>query len=304
MSGKFCENFKVNPVKPASTTLKTSPIRGSTIEVSSNAGVDLYHWVVAMGWTTYLCLFVGAFLVVNAAFGFLYYVGKDAIGGLASSSFWEYFFFSVQTMATIGYGNKFPQTMYADVLVTIQAMIGLLSMGLFAAIAFARFSIPRSRVIFSNTAVVADFEGVPTLMFRVANERNNKIIGAEVELSLFIRETSKEGLSMRRIYDLALVRSNNPMLSLTWLILHPITEGSPLFGHTAESLASAEFALVATLKGLDETISQTVHANYAYRSTDVRWSHRFQDMFSEDESTGNSSIDLTRIHDIRPVEAR
>ena len=290
-------------MKPVSTTVKTNPIRGSTIEVSSNGQVDLYHSVVAMSWAAYLSLFVAAFLVVNAVFGYLYYVGTNAIGGLASSSYWEYFFFSVQTLATIGYGTKFPQTMYADVLVTVEAMIGLLSMGLFAAIAFARLSIPRSRVIFSKTAVVADFEGVPTLMFRVANERKNNIIGAEVELSLFIRETSKEGLSMRRIYDLALVRSHNPMLSLTWLIFHPMNEASPLFGHTAESLAASEFALVATLKGLDETISQTVHANFAYRSSDIRWNHRFQDMFSEDEATGKSSIDLTRIHDIRPVDA-
>jgi len=124
-----------------------------------------------MSWTAYLGLFVSAFLVVNAAFGYLYYVGNNAIGGLATSSYWEYFFFSVQTLATIGYGTKFPQTLYADVLVTVEAMIGLLSMGLFAAIAFARLSIPRSRVIFSNTAVIAEFEGVPTLMFRVANER-------------------------------------------------------------------------------------------------------------------------------------
>ena len=290
-------------MKPVSTTIKTNPIRGSTIEVSSNGRVDLYHSVVAMSWAAYLSLFVAAFLVVNAVFGYLYYVGTNAIGGLASSSYWEYFFFSVQTLATIGYGTKFPQTMYADVLVTVEAMIGLLSMGLFAAIAFARLSIPRSRVIFSKTAVVADFEGVPTLMFRVANERKNNIIGAEVELSLFIRETSKEGLSMRRIYDLALVRSHNPMLSLTWLIFHPMNEASPLFGHTAQSLAASEFALVATLKGLDETISQTVHANFAYRSSDIRWNHRFQDMFSEDEATGKSSIDLTRIHDIRPVDA-
>ena len=290
-------------MKPVSTTVKTNPIRGSTIEVSSNGQVDLYHSVVAMSWAAYLSLFVAAFLVVNAVFGYLYYVGTNAIGGLASSSYWEYFFFSVQTLATIGYGTKFPQTLYADVLVTVEAMIGLLSLGLFAAIAFARLSIPRSRVIFSKTAVVADFEGVPTLMFRVANERKNNIIGAEVELSLFIRETSKEGLSMRRIYDLALVRSHNPMLSLTWLIFHPMNEASPLFGHTAQSLAASEFALVATLKGLDETISQTVHANFAYRSSDIRWNHRFQDMFSEDEATGKSSIDLTRIHDIRPVDA-
>ncbi len=283
-------------------TVKKSPIRGSTIEVASNSRVDLYHSVVSMSWSAYLAVFGAVFFVVNAAFGYLYYAGDSAIGGLKSASYWEYFFFSVQTLATIGYGGKFPQTMYADVLVTIEAMTGLLGLGVFAAIAFARLSIPRSRIIFSHSAVIADFDGVPTLMFRVANERKNTIIGAEVALHLFVRETSKEGASIRRIYDLALIRNHNPMLSLTWLIFHPIVEGSPLFGQSPESLVKGDFALVATLKGLDETISQTVHANHAYRCTDIRWGHRFQDMFTEDPATGKSSIDLNRIHDIERVQ--
>ena len=281
------------------TKTKTNPIPGSTVEVALNARVDFYHSVVAMSWLGYLGVFVGAFLIINAAFGCLYYLGESSIGGLRSSSYWEYFFFSVQTLATIGYGSKFPQTMYADILVTMEAMVGLLGMGLFAAIAFARLSIPQSRIIFSNVAVIADFEGVPTLMFRVANERNNHIIGAEVELCLFMRETTKEGQSMRRIYDLPLIRSHTPMLLLTWLIFHPIREGSPFFGHTAESLEQLDFALVATIKGLDETISQTVHANHAYRQSDIYWGYRFSDMFTEDTTAGRSSIDLTRIHDTR-----
>ncbi len=280
---------------------KKNLIRGSTIEVTSNSRVDLYHSVVSMGWTAYFSAFAAAFFLINATFGFLYYLGDNAIGGLNGASYWEYFFFSVQTLATIGYGNKFPQTLYADVLVTIEAMVGLLGLGVFAAIAFARLSIPRSRIIFSNTAVIADFEGVPTLMIRVANERKNTIIGAEIALSLFMRETSPEGLSIRRIYDLALIRSHHPMLSLTWLIFHPIVKGSPLFGQTEESLLNSDIALVATINGLDETISQTVHANYAYRCTDIRWGHRFKDMFTEDPFTGQSSIDLHRIDDIYPV---
>ena len=280
---------------------KKNLIRGSTIEVTSNSRVDLYHSVVSMGWTAYFSVFAAAFFLINATFGCLYYLGDNAIGGLNGASYWEYFFFSVQTLATIGYGNKFPQTLYADVLVTIEAMVGLLGLGVFAAIAFARLSIPRSRIIFSNTAVIADFEGVPTLMIRVANERKNTIIGAEIALSLFMRETSPEGLSIRRIYDLALIRSRHPMLSLTWLIFHPIVKGSPLFGQTEESLLDSDIALVATINGLDETISQTVHANYAYRCTDIRWRHRFKDMFTEDPFTGQSSIDLHRIDDIYPV---
>jgi inward rectifier potassium channel len=284
-----------------SKKIQKSPIRGSTIEVSSNSRVDLYHSVVSMPWRSYFAVFGAAFFLINAAFGYLYSMGDAAIGGLNGSSYWEYFFFSVQTLATIGYGNKYPQTMYADVLVTIEAMMGLLGLGVFTAVAFARLSIPRSRIIFSKSAVIADFEGVPTLMFRVANERKNTIIGAEVELSLFVRETTKEGLSIRRIYDLPLVRRRNPMLSLTWLILHPIVKGSPLHGQTPEALMATDFALLATISGLDETVSQTVHATYSYRSTDIRWGYRFRDMFYEDTSTGKSSIDLKLIHDTYKV---
>jgi len=277
----------------------TNSIRQSTIEVSTNGRVDIYHSIVAMSWGSYLAVFAAVFLLINAVFGYLYYIDESSIGGLSRNVYSEYFFFSVQTLATIGYGAKFPQTLYADVLVTLEAMIGLLGLGLFAAIAFARLSIPRSRIIFSNVAVVTAYEGQPTLMFRVANERNNRIIGAEVELSLLMRETTAEGLSIRRIYDLDLIRSHTPMLSLTWLVFHPIREGGPLFGMSAESLDKIDFALIATLKGLDETISQTVHANHTYASTDIKWNYKFKDMFTEDTTTGQASIDLTRIHDVQ-----
>jgi inward rectifier potassium channel len=288
-------------ISVASSKFKVNALRGSTVEVSTHAQMDLYHRVVSMGWLGYLGVFASSFLIVNAIFGALYYLGESSIGGLASNSYWEYFFFSVQTLATIGYGSKFPQTLYADVLVTLEAMLGLLGLGLFAAIAFARLSIPKARIIFSKVAVIAPFEGVPTLMFRVANERNNRIIGADVELSLLMRETTQEGLSLRKIHDLNLLRNHTPMLSLTWLICHPIDENSPLLGLTADELQQSDFALIATLKGLDETISQTVHANHIYANADLRWDHRFEDMFAEDAATGKSHIDLTRIHDVRPA---
>jgi inward rectifier potassium channel len=282
---------------------KTSPrpLNRSSVEVSSQGGLDIYHSVVSMGWLAYLSFFACAFLVVNVVFGFLYYVGDSAIGGLQSNSYLEYFFFSVQTLATIGYGSKFPQTLYADILVTLEAMMGLLGLGMFTGIAFARLSIPRSRIIFSKVAVIAPFEGVPTLMFRVSNERNNRVIGAEVELTLFLRTTTKEGQTLRRIFDLPLLRNRTPMLSLTWLVFHPIAPNSPLFGHTVDSLAELDFALVATIKGLDETISQTVHANQTYSSNDIKWNYRFKDMFTENLQTGKAMIDLNQISEVEPL---
>ena len=226
-----------------------------------------------------------------------YFIKDDSIAGLKGIGFLEYFFFSVQTLATIGYGSMYPQTLYGHILVTIEAMVGLLGVGMFAALAFARISLPRSRVVFSKTAVVNTFEGQPALMFRMANERKNRIIGAEVELSLFMQETTKDGYSMRRIYDLNLARNHTPMLALTWLVIHPIDEKSPLSKFSQGDLAKADFALVATIKGLDETVSQTIHSNHTYTFEDIRWNHRFVDLYRKNESGMNDFIDQTLIHD-------
>ena len=138
-------------------------------------------------------------------------------------------------------------------------------------------------------------------MFRMANERNNRIIGAEVELSLFIQETTKEGHNMRRIYDLSLARNHTPMLALTWLVIHPLDEKSPLSKLSQEELSKADFALVATVKGLDETVSQTIHSNHTYTFENIRWNHRFVDLFRKNESGAKAIIDQTLIHDIVEV---
>lgn len=278
-------------------TFMTTPVKRSSTSLFSNAFIDFYHLVVRTTWPRFLASFIFVFLAINLLFGFLYYLQGESIAGLKGIGFLEYFFFSVQTLATIGYGSMYPQTLYGHVLVTIEAMVGLLGVGMFAALAFARISLPRSRVVFSNSAVVNTFEGQPALMFRMANERNNRIIGAEVELSLFIQETTKEGQSMRRIYDLNLARNHTPMLALTWLVIHPIDEKSPLAKLSQADLAKADFALVATVKGLDETVSQTIHSNHTYTFEDIRWNHRFVDLYRKSESGMKILIDQTLIHD-------
>ena len=284
-------------------TFMSTPVKRSSTSLFSNAFTDFYHLVVRMTWPRFLASFVIVFLAINLFFGFLYSVQADSIAGLRGIGFLEYFFFSVQTLATIGYGSFYPQTLYGHILVTIEAMVGLLGVGMFAALAFARISLPRSRVVFSNSAVVSHFEGQSALMFRMANERNNRIIGAEVELSLFIQETTKEGHNMRRIYDLSLARNHTPMLALTWLVIHPLDEKSPLSKLSQEELSKADFALVATVKGLDETVSQTIHSNHTYTFENIRWNHRFVDLFRKNESGAKAIIDQTLIHDTVEVAA-
>ena len=271
-----------------------------TIKTEMGNHGDLYHRAVRMPWPPFLAWLAVGFLSVNAVFGVLYMAGTDTIQGARSHSFADHFFFSVQTLATIGYGVMSPRTMYGHLLVTCEAMIGMFGIGIVAALAFARFSLPKSRVRFSNVAVISAFDGVPTLMLRAANERRNSIIAARVQVSLLRQETTLEGFSIRRFYDLSLSRSETPIFSLSWLIMHPITAASPLHHLVEEGLERGEFALLVSITGLDETLSQTLHARQSYFNSDVRVNHRFRDMLEVSDS-GERLLDLRRIDEVEPV---
>ena len=276
------------------------PFTRMTIRTQAGGGTDLYHRAVRMRWGAFLTLLAGSFLAINALFGLLYMLGSHTIEGAAEGSFADHFFFSVQTLATIGYGAMSPHTLYGNLLVTVEAMIGVFGIGIVAALAFARFSLPKSRVRFSSVAVISSFEGVPTLMVRTANERENSIIAARVQVSLLRQEVTREGISIRRFYDLALARSETPIFSLSWLIMHPITAASPFHEITVEELARGEFALLVSITGLDENLSQTLHARHSYFNTDVRLNYRFRDML-EVSASGDRMLDLQRISDVEPA---
>ena len=283
--------------------LKTikSPIRNTEIVVNAKKHLDLYHTILSLAWIEFNILFVVIFIVINLVFGLLYFINPDSIGGLDHPTYWNYFFFSVQTLATIGYGNMFPQGLYGNILVTSEAMVGLLSLGLFAAVAFSRLSLPRSLIAFSDKAVISNHNGVPTLMIRLANNRNNSVIDAKISLSLFKQETTSEGSSIMRIHDLNLLRSASPMLLLTWLVMHPIDKESPLYGINESSLKKSNITIIATVTGLDETLSQTIHAKASYQSTDIFLNKRFKDLFKVRQETNTQFIDLSELNTIEDV---
>jgi len=274
----------------------SSPLRNRTVLVYAKKHLDLYHTVLKLSWLEFNILFVIIFTLINSLFGVLYWLSPSSIGGMDDHSYLNYFFFSVQTLATIGYGGMFPQTLYGHILVTIEAMVGLLSLGLFAAVAFSRLSLPRSLIAFSDKAVISVHNGKPTLMIRLANNRSNSVIDARISLSIFKQEMTLEGANMMRIYDLKLVRSTSPMLLLTWLVMHPIDEYSPLYGLNENDLINQEATLIATVTGLDETLSQTIHAKTTYHSRNIHWNMRFKDLFKVHDKTKTQYIDLSELH--------
>lgn len=261
---------------------------------------DPYHLLLTVSWSKFLALTVASYVATNTLFALLYLAGGDSIKNARPGSFLDAFFFSVQTMATIGYGAMYPQTNYANLLVSLEALVGLLGVAMATGLMFARFSRPTARVIFSRVAVIAPHNGLPCLMLRVANERRNQILEAQMGLSLLRDEITMEGHYIRRFYDLKLVRSQTRIFALSWIVMHVIDENSPLYGETPESLAEANADIMATLMGIDETVSQTVHARRYYLTDDILWNMRFVDIFVK-KPDGRRLLDFTRFHEIEPV---
>jgi inward rectifier potassium channel len=262
---------------------------------------DPYHWLLQLTWPRFFIMLAGLYLTVNLVFACLYFIDLQGVGRARPGYFSDAFFFSVETLATIGYGVMYPKSFYANAVMTFEALIGMMSVALFAGIVFARFSRPTARVLFSSVAVIAPYEGVPTLMFRAANRRRNQILEAQVFASMVQNETTAEGQMMRRFHDMKLARSRNPVFALTWTVLHPIDEASPLFGRNPDDLAAAEIEIVVTLTGIDETFVQPIHARHSFIAEDLRWNMRFVDILGWTDD-GRRAVNFGRFDEVMPAE--
>ena len=261
---------------------------------------DLYHRVMTVSWPLFIGGIVASYLLINVAFACMYLAAGNAIEGARPGSFSDAFFFSVQTMATIGYGKMIPQGPIGNALVTVEALVGLISLAMATSLLFAKFARPRAHVTWSDTCVITKSNGVPTLMLRLANDRASRIVEAHLRIVLLRQEVTKEGESMRRFYDLALVRDRTATFALSWTVMHPITESSPLYGETPESLRKKDVALMASMVGLEEELASTVHARQAYPNDKILFGYRFADIMSVYE--GRRRLDLTKIHDVAKVD--
>lgn len=259
---------------------------------------DPYHWLITLSWPVFISFMGLIYLGTNLFFACLYMLQPNSIQG-AEHNFLNAFFFSIQTLASIGYGAFTPNTLYAHFLVAIQAWTSLLIFALVTGLMFARFSLPTARVLFSNVAVICPFNGVPTLMFRVANQRSNRILEAQVRVSLFQREITEEKHFMYRFYDLNLLRSETPSFGLTWMVMHEIIPGSHLYDKTLEELEQQETQIFVTLTGLDETLSQVIHEYHIYEVQDLRWNMRFVDILFTDDR-GYRYINYEHFHTVEP----
>lgn len=259
---------------------------------------DLYHRMMQLSWTRLGLLSATAFLLFNLVFAALYRLDPEGLAvshdGADVPLFWRDFFFSVHTVATIGYGNVYPVSAYANWLVVAEITLGIISFALVTGLAFARFSRPTSRILFSEVMVVREVDGVPTLMLRAANQRHNLIYSAQAQLSL-IADSNVAGVRMRRFSDLPLERGSNPVFALSWTIMHPIDEASPLRPWLLDPENAGDGEIVVVLSGFDESSGQTIHGRWGYGPENIRWNARFVDIIGVG-GDGVRTIDYGKFH--------
>jgi inward rectifier potassium channel len=260
---------------------------------------DLYHYAMMVSWTRLFATIIAFFLLFDVLFGCLYHFAPDCIANLSPPGFLGDFFFSVETLATVGYGEMHPQTLYGHTIAMIEIFTGLLMLALITGLMFARFSRPRARFLFSRYAVVRPIDGKLTLMFRAANERQNVVQDASAELRMLRNDVTSEGFRIRRIIDLPLVRSQHPVFSLGWNIMHIIDDASPLRHETSKTLDDREAIFILSLSGTDETTGQVLKARGEYPAEALRWNATFRDILEQDGST--LRIDYGKFHDVDPL---
>ncbi len=263
---------------------------------------DFYHFALHLTWPRFLLASMAFYFATNTLFALLYLAQPGAIANAEPGSFADAFFFSVETIATIGYGVMAPATVYANIVMTIEAGIGLMLVAIGPGLVFPRFSRPRARVLFSRVAVIGPHNGSPTLSLRIANQRHNQILQAEVAVALLRDEVTAEGAWIRRFYDLKLMRYRSPVFGMTFTVMHEIDRDSPLHGATAASLTAINAELVVTASGIDETLAQRVHARASYMPHEILWGHRFVDVFGWTDD-GRRVIDYRQFHDTTSTDA-
>lgn len=261
---------------------------------------DFYHLLLRSSWALTFAFVTALFLAVNGLFALLY-LWTGGVAHVRPGSLLDLFYFSVQTMGTIGYGAMYPESPLANALVVAESLVGLLLTALCTGLVFAKFSRPVARMVFSDRAVISPMDGVPTLALRIGNERGNTIVDAQLRVSLARTERTREGKTFYRMIDLKLARDRALSLSRSFTILHPIDEASPLFGATPELLAAQEAELTVLVIGMDDVSMQPMHASRAYIAPHIVFGARHADVLSEGEG-GSLVLDLRRFHDLEPTE--
>lgn len=285
---------------PKSVSVRSGQVEFLKLNLQRWEYRDIYQWLLALRWPEFAVLIAGIYIILNLVFAEFYLLGGESIAGLRPGSYFDAFFFSVQTLATVGYGHWYPQTLYGHVITTTEIIVGMFGLAVMTGLIFVRFSRPAARIMFSKSIVIAPLNGQPTLMLRVGNLRAQSMVEAEFRILFSRDEPILEGDSFRYFYHLKLHFDRLISFPAALTLRHTIDEQSPLYGETPESLARSRAIFVASVVGVDPVIPAAVQTQYDYTWRELRFGERFVEIYSE-PADGKLTVDFGRLHDTEPV---
>lgn len=271
--------------------------------VGNHVSFDVYHWLITTSWKRFISIVLLGYIMINTLFALLYFIiGADKFGGITQVSgmedFLQLFFFSAQTLTTVGYGHIYPNSTLISSIAAIESMFGLLGFALATGILYGRFSRPKADIEYSNEALISPYKDHTGFMFRIANQKQNELIELDCQLALAINnpETKK-----REFHFLELERQKINFLPSSWTIVHPINEVSPLYAYTEKGFEESDAEFIILLKAINDTYSQTVYSRRSYKPSEIVWNAKFTPVKSIPNNKGGISINLKDIHEFEKI---
>ena len=255
---------------------------------------DTYHLILNLSWPGFAGLVFGIYFLINVAFASLYMLNPHAVAEMRPGSFFDAFFFSVETLATVGYGHMYPDSFYGHLIAMLEIIVGMFGLAVITGLIFVRFSRPTARIHFSKVAVIAPFDGVPNLMIRVANLRHQAMVEPEFRMILFRNIITAEGDDVRRFRSLNLEFDHLITFPAVITVRHRIDEMSPLFGMTPEGFQQQDVRIVASIVGVDTVIVAPVQSFGDYNYEQIEWNRRFVEIYDQNQE-GEWTVDYARI---------
>ena len=267
--------------------------------VSKYDWADPYGMAVRLGWWRFLAVILSIYVIFTGFFALAYMAAPGAVGNSRPGAFTDHFFFSLETLATVGYGEMYPATFYGHCVAAAEILTGVFFSAILTGLVFVRFSKPRAKFVFADHPVVTTHNGRPTLMLRVGNGRAAVLADARVKMSVLLSEETSEGTTFRRIHELALVRNTIPVFALTWTIMHEINELSPLHGLDAAAFVAEDVRMFVSLEARDPDLTVVVHDLHDYDPSEIVFGMRYADVITIDENK-RPTADMTRMSELEP----